>query len=84
MREFIVQTDMDLNGVVEFEGAGGISFKPHGELIRCKDCKHALLTYSGDAKYCKFWEEKYDISESLYLDGNFYCAGAERKEDADK
>ena len=37
MKEFIVQTDMDLNGVVEFEGAGGISFKPHGELIRCKE-----------------------------------------------
>ena len=40
MKEFIVQTDMDLNGVVEFEGAGGVSFKPHGELIRCRNCKH--------------------------------------------
>ena len=40
MKEFIVQTDMDLNGVVEFEGAGGVSFKPHGELIRCRDCEH--------------------------------------------
>lgn len=39
MREFIVQTDMDLNGVVEFTGAGGISFKPKGEIIRCADCK---------------------------------------------
>ena len=52
-----------------------------GELIRCKDCKHALLTYDGDAKYCRFWDDKYDVSTSLYLDGDFYCAGAERKEE---
>lgn len=50
-------------------------------VIRCRDCKHALLTYDGDAKYCRFWDDKYDVSTSLYLDGDFYCAWAERKEE---
>lgn len=40
MREFIVETDMDLSIVIAFTGAGGVGFKPHGELIRCKYCAH--------------------------------------------
>lgn len=40
MKEFIVETDLDLSCVTEFTGAGGVSFKPHGELIRCRDCEH--------------------------------------------
>lgn len=52
------------------------------EVVRCKDCKHASLTYDGECKYCQRWKEKYDgESVSLYLDGDFYCAWGERRED---
>lgn len=52
------------------------------EVVRCKDCKHASLTYDGECKYCQRWKEKYDgESVSLYLDGDFYCAFGERRED---
>lgn len=53
------------------------------EVVRCKGCKSASLTYDGECKYCQRWKEKYDgESVSLYLDGDFYCAFGERKEDA--
>jgi len=52
-------------------------------VVRCKDCKYASMTYDGECKYCQRWKEKYDgESVSLYLDGDFYCAFGERREDA--
>ncbi len=78
MREFIVETDMDLNGVVEFEGAGGISFKPHGELIRCKDCKYCDGGIDEDGKpFLKC------LSGRSYggTNADDYCSLAERKEE---
>lgn len=71
MREFIVQTDMDLNGVVEFSGAGGVSFKPKEEIIRCKDCKH--WNANNDTHRCFVW--------CVYTCGDGYCHRAERKEE---
>lgn len=54
-------------------------------VVRCKDCKYASLTYDGECKYCQRWKEKYDgESVSLYLDGDFYCAWGERREDGNK
>lgn len=47
-------------------------------VIRCSDCKHAMMTYSGECKYCKMWMQD-GIDDALYLDGDFYCAFAERK-----
>ena len=49
-------------------------------VIRCRDCKHAMMTYSGECKYCKMWMQD-GIDDALYLDGDFYCAFAERKGD---
>lgn len=49
-------------------------------VVRCRDCKYAHMTYDGDCKYCDFWQE--DGGEALYLDGDFYCAAGERREDA--
>ena len=72
MREFIVQTDMDLNGVVEFTGAGGVSFKPKEEIIRCKDCKHWQC--DDDESYC-------DELGIFDTDMNSYCSYAKRKEE---
>lgn len=45
-------------------------------IVRCKDCKFAHMTYGGECKYCDAWESE----ESLYLDGDFFCAFGERKE----
>lgn len=55
--------------------------KAKGEIIRCKDCKYSHLTYSGKCKYCDQWVDEDGFSEKLYLDGDFYCAYAERRED---
>lgn len=45
------------------------------EIIRCKDCKYARLTYDGSCKYCDIWFP----DEAEYMDGDYYCASAERK-----
>lgn len=56
------------------------------EIIRCKECKHAVLTTNGEVKYCKFWQEDEDgnfSGDPLYLDGDFFCKGGERRDDDD-
>lgn len=47
----------------------------HGELIRCKDCKHYCEDSYGDDDWvmCR--------RTHLYTDGEKYCAWAERKEE---
>ena len=45
------------------------------EIIRCKDCKYARLTHDGSCKYCDIWFP----DEAEYMDGDYYCASAERK-----
>ena len=47
------------------------------EIVRCKDCRYAHMTYDGECKYCDVWEAEGE----MYLDGDFYCAFGERKED---
>ena len=51
------------------------------EIIRCKDCKYAHLTYSGDCKFCDKWTDEFGIPEEVYLDGAFFCGYAKRRED---
>lgn len=45
------------------------------EIIRCKDCKYARLTSDGSCKYCDIWFP----DDAEYMDGDYYCASAERK-----
>lgn len=45
-------------------------------VVRCKDCKYAYITNDGECKYCDIW---FPV-EAKYLDGDYYCASAERKE----
>lgn len=45
-------------------------------VIRCKDCKYAYITNDGECKYCDIW---FPV-EAKYLDGDYYCASAEREE----
>ena len=47
------------------------------EIIHCKECKYAHMTYDGDCKYCDVWFP----DESKYVGGDYYCASAERKTD---
>ena len=73
----VVKEDV-INGLKEIPAADV------APVIRCRDCKHAMMTYSGECKYCKMWMQD-GVDEALYLDGDFYCAFAERKgENADK
>ena len=45
------------------------------EIVRCKDCKYTRLTDDGSCKYCDIWF----TDEAEYIDGDHYCASAERK-----
>lgn len=47
------------------------------EIVKCKDCKYAHLTYDGECKYCDMW----DSDDALYLPVGFFCAFAEKKEE---
>ena len=53
---------------------------PSIDIVRCKECKYAHMTYGGDCKYCDMWKDDDDRYIELYLDGDFYCACGERKE----
>ena len=48
-------------------------------VVRCRDCKYAHMTCSGECKYCDFWQE--EGGDSLYLDGDFFCAAGERRDE---
>ena len=53
------------------------ALKAQPEIIHCKECKYAHMTYDGDCKYCDVWFP----DESKYVGGDYYCASAERKTD---
>lgn len=65
-REFVVETDLDLTAVVEFEGIGQ-KFKPHEEIVRCKDCDHWVWPNTCGREVITRYE-------------NDFCSRAERKE----
>ena len=47
---------------------------PSIDIVRCKECKHAHMTYGGDCKYCDMWKDDDDGCIELYLDGDFLKA----------
>ena len=47
------------------------------EIVRCKECKYAHITYGGEVKYCDIWFP----DESHYIDTDNYCSFAERRTD---
>lgn len=49
---------------------------PTIDIVRCKECKYAHMTYGGECKYCDIWS----LEDSLYLDGDFFCSYGQRKE----
>ena len=53
------------------------------EVVRCKDCRFSHMTYSGECKSCDKWVDDDDFHLTLYLNGDFYCAFGERKDETD-
>lgn len=52
-------------------------------VVRCRDCRYAHMTYDGEVKYCdriSMPDGEGDYGYALYLHGDFYCACGERKE----
>lgn len=47
------------------------------DLVLCKECKYAHVTYGGECKYCDNWS----LEDPLYLAGDFFCAYGERRSD---
>lgn len=50
------------------------------EIVRCKDCRFAHLTYDGLCKQCEQIMDDEDNMLTLYLPVDFYCAFGERKD----
>ena len=71
--------DAPIDNYIEYasEDLADIPSADVAPVVRCRDCKFAHMTYGGECKYCDAWESE----ESLYLDGDFFCAFGERKDD---
>ena len=50
------------------------------EIVYCRDCKYAHITYRGEVKYCDVWFP----DESHYMDTDNFCSFAERREEGGK
>ena len=68
-REYIMQVQIDDDGH-EYD------MTRKEEIVRCKNCKHAVMTYDGDCKYCEIWFP----DEAWYMSGDYYCGSGERKQ----
>ena len=86
--ELIVGGEANAQNVVSYinKVIGKIKALPsvQPEIIRCKDCKFASLTYDGDCKYCQYLAGEFDLIDAVYFDGNDYCSHAERRTDEKK
>ena len=66
--------------IVDARPSDLFGIKMTGLIVRCKDCRYAILTYSGECKYCKKRMDDDGGMEQLYLPGDWYCADGERKD----
>ena len=71
----------DMQLLVDAVGTIGEMFKSNRlcEVVRCKECKHAHMTYSGECKYCQLDIDK-GLTEATYRSGDWFCADGERRE----
>jgi len=54
------------------------------DVVRCRDCKYAHLTYDGEVKYCDIIsmpDSEGDYGYALYLPGDWFCADGERRDE---
>ena len=75
IREYIIKISDE---IMEEE----IADRPQ-ELVRCKDCMYAHLTYDGECKYCDLDEDENGFIEATYRPGDWFCADGERKKERD-
>lgn len=68
--------------IVILENADDIvsPFAKMPEIVRCKDCRFAHLTYDGMCKQCEQIMDDEDNMLTLYFPGDHYCSYGERKE----
>ena len=50
------------------------------DIVHCRECKKAHLTYDGECKYCDEWKDDDGNYIEVYHDGNHYCSYGCRKE----
>ena len=50
------------------------------DLVHCRECKKAHLTYDVDCKYCDEWKDDDGNYIEVYHDGNHYCSYGVKKE----
>lgn len=50
------------------------------EVVRCKDCKYAHLTYDGYCKYCDNIKDDDGFPIERYHPGDWFCADGEPKD----
>ena len=55
-----------------------------GEIVRCRDCKHATISTMGVCKYCEMFvlpdTDGYGADPQVNLPLDFFCAWGERRE----
>ena len=51
-----------------------------GNLVRCKECKYAHLTYDGDCKFCDKITDDDGVPIERYHPGDWFCADGEKRE----
>ena len=82
MKEYIIPDDfLDYETMASADGQGFLR-----ELVRCRECKYAHLTYDGDIKYCDLLavkDEYGDCDPCFYRSGDWFCADGERKDGAE-
>lgn len=54
-----------------------IDSAPSIDIVRCKECKKAHLTYDGDCKYCEEWKDDDGNYIEVYHDGDHFCSYGE-------
>ena len=50
------------------------------EIVRCKDCRYAHLTYDGYCKYCDNYTDDEGNFIECYRPGDWYCAYGDQKD----
>ena len=86
MSEYIVELDgrhsIALKLALAEEMRGGDFIR--GEIVRCRDCKHATISTTGVCKYCEMFvlpdADGCGADPQVNLPLDFFCGFAERKE----
>ena len=85
--EWTNKDSLDLQSTVDKEGrtkAGAVIFVPkdYVQIVRCKDCKHWEVCDEEDGiSYGQCMNPLWVISNTVFLNEDWYCADGERKEE---